>query len=136
MSDSDQDSDDLDLGTLDKPEEEYRTELLSAGVQIWYGRNPLKQLKKDFFVELSKKKLAELTKDWPWGVTDVVKVYSIDKNDEMIKSIKAWVEKVDPSVFGNIYELQKFKLEDLVLRRLNPSRDAKLKKRKRQLFKF
>lgn len=134
MSDSDQDSDDdLDLGTLNKPEEEYRTELLSTGVQIWYGRNPLKHLKKDFFVELSKKKLAELTKDWSWGVTDVVKVYSINKET---KIIKAWVEKVDPSAFGNIYELKKFKLEDFELQRVNPSRGAKLKKRKRQLFKF
>ena len=134
MSDSDQDSDDdLDLGTLDKPEEEYRAELLSAGVQIWYGRNPLKHLKKNFFVELSKKKLEELTKAWPWGVTDVVKIYSINKEQKMIK---AWVEKNDPQSFGNIYELKKFKLEDFELQRLNPSRDAKLKKRKRQLFKF
>ena len=134
MSDSDQDSDDdLDLGTLDKPTKKYSAELISAGVRVWYGRNPFEHLKKDFFVELSKKKLAELTKDWAWGVTDVVKIYSINKEQ---KTIKAWVEKNYPVAFGNIYELKKFKLEDLVLRRLNPSRDAKLKKRKRQLFKF
>tara|TARA_B100001989_G_scaffold242051_1_gene208463 strand:+ start:280 stop:681 length:402 start_codon:yes stop_codon:yes gene_type:complete len=133
MSESDQDSDDLDLGTLNKPEEEYRAEVLSAGVQIWYGRNPLKHLKKDFFVELSKKKLAELRKAWDWDVTDVVKIYSINKET---KIIKAWVEKYDPGSFGNIYELKKFKLEDFELKRVNPSRDAKLKKRKRQLFKF
>ena len=133
MSDSDQDSDDFDLGTLNKPEDEYRTELLSAGVQIWYGRNPLKHLKKDFFVELSIKKLTELRKAWGWNVTDVVKIYSIDKEKKMIK---AWVEKSDPSSFGNIYELKKFKLEDFEFTRVNPSRDAKLKKKKRQLFKF
>lgn len=134
MSDSDQDSDDdLDLGTLNKPDEEYRTEILSAGVQIWYGRNPLKHLKKDYFLELSVKKRKQLQKDWPWGVTDVVKIYSINKETKMIK---AWVEKYDPGAFGNIYELKKFKLEDFELQRVNPPRDAKLKKSKRQLFKF
>lgn len=134
MSESDQDSDDdLDLGTLDKPTKEYSAELISAGVRVWYGRNPFEHLKKDFFVELSKKKLAELRKAWSWEVTDVVKIYSINKEQKMIK---AWVEKSYPGAFGNIYELKKFKLEDFELQRVNPSRDAKLKKSKRKLFKF
>ena len=134
MSDSDQDSDDdLDLGTLDKPTKEYSAELISAGVRVWYGRNPFEHLKKDYFLELSVKKHKQLQQDWGWGVTYVVKIYSIDKEKKMIK---AWVEKADPQSFGNIYELKKFKLEDFELQRVNPSRDAKLKKRKRQLFKF